>query len=563
MTLAAHPSQKRLSFWYKTDNSSTIFAMVNRGRSKGCVTCKQRRVKCDEAKPECGLCERLGLRCGGYSPKCAQRLVFKDQTHKFVRKGQARHKTTENALVRTPSPRSAPEPDTAVAFFLGQYAGQGRETASARGLFEILIPAYNSQPKESSLALAVSATAKMVLSLWRYGPRGLAVPHTAYTEAVSSVLKTLQNERARKDPTTVIAIVMLQIYENVVAVYNLRPATRMHQSGAVSLLPYLATDKTTNAGKNIRRFVFHTEIASAIREKKPLDSRLGIANTHGSNPSSMLDAIGAEVALLQASHTWLRGQNTHSSGSRSAVVEHIQEARRIDGHLLAWQQSVPAHWRPRRLGRHDMDWSIPTYQDTCEIYTTCQVAAIWNLWRVQRLILATIIADSHQRLQGVPVSMDTGGEAVQELVDGICYSVPFYLGNRSKPMSLSDFTDSSISYPTDTTSYTSEFYTTTTRSEHTSHIIPQGPWHMLSPLSRLLSLFADGSGLAIAPFVRIGQLEWVREQFLRVTLLLHISSVQGKYAKPRSRALTPEDERAETEMLAKVVRSGLRFMSGS
>ncbi|KAL9578287.1 MAG: hypothetical protein Q9212_005812 [Teloschistes hypoglaucus] len=34
-------------------------------RSKGCRTCRQRRVKCDEAQPECGQCLRLGRQCPG------------------------------------------------------------------------------------------------------------------------------------------------------------------------------------------------------------------------------------------------------------------------------------------------------------------------------------------------------------------------------------------------------------------------------------------------------------------------------------------------------------------
>ncbi|KAF2718117.1 hypothetical protein K431DRAFT_287969 [Polychaeton citri CBS 116435] len=32
----------------------------------GCVTCKKRRVKCDEVKPACGRCLRADLTCGGY-----------------------------------------------------------------------------------------------------------------------------------------------------------------------------------------------------------------------------------------------------------------------------------------------------------------------------------------------------------------------------------------------------------------------------------------------------------------------------------------------------------------
>ncbi|CAH0053713.1 unnamed protein product [Clonostachys solani] len=33
----------------------------------GCRTCRRRHAKCDEERPECGACSRLGLKCGGYS----------------------------------------------------------------------------------------------------------------------------------------------------------------------------------------------------------------------------------------------------------------------------------------------------------------------------------------------------------------------------------------------------------------------------------------------------------------------------------------------------------------
>lgn len=43
-------------------------------RSKtGCITCKQRKKKCDEAKPGCQNCRRNNLECGGYKGKAAQR----------------------------------------------------------------------------------------------------------------------------------------------------------------------------------------------------------------------------------------------------------------------------------------------------------------------------------------------------------------------------------------------------------------------------------------------------------------------------------------------------------
>ncbi|KAF2490562.1 hypothetical protein BU16DRAFT_158515 [Lophium mytilinum] len=41
--------------------------MVGVARSKGCRACVKQRVKCDEARPECGRCKRFGRECPGYT----------------------------------------------------------------------------------------------------------------------------------------------------------------------------------------------------------------------------------------------------------------------------------------------------------------------------------------------------------------------------------------------------------------------------------------------------------------------------------------------------------------
>ncbi|GKU08037.1 hypothetical protein FLAG1_09615 [Fusarium langsethiae] len=54
--------------------------MVNRGgRSKACITCKRRRVKCDNGKPHCQRCEKAGLSCEGYITY----EEFVDETKRF------------------------------------------------------------------------------------------------------------------------------------------------------------------------------------------------------------------------------------------------------------------------------------------------------------------------------------------------------------------------------------------------------------------------------------------------------------------------------------------------
>ena len=137
-------SRQNLSFRHL---SSPSLAMVNRGCSGGCVTCKDRRVKCDEAKPDCRACQRLRLRCGGYRAKPA-RLKFKDQGHKFNKdQGHKFNSGPHRAVVLSrangvehPGPGPLINLDIAVPFFLRNYADLGRDMESTRGFFELLIP---------------------------------------------------------------------------------------------------------------------------------------------------------------------------------------------------------------------------------------------------------------------------------------------------------------------------------------------------------------------------------------------------------------------------------------
>lgn len=59
--------------------------MVNTGKpSGGCGVCRERRIKCDETKPECLKCIRSGRTCSGYS----NGFKLRDQTQKTILKAR-------------------------------------------------------------------------------------------------------------------------------------------------------------------------------------------------------------------------------------------------------------------------------------------------------------------------------------------------------------------------------------------------------------------------------------------------------------------------------------------
>jgi hypothetical protein len=294
------------------------------------------------------------------------------------------------------------------------------------------------------------------------------------------------------------------------------------------------------------------------------------------NPSVALDNIGASIAELQATHL-------HYPSSSQADEDLKAEAKRIDDKLVAWARSVPLDWKPIRLtSGQGFDSSIPSYMRQCDNYPSCQIANIWNLWRLQRLVLLTLtlgsfdldstlrdddlsqLVEEEKRIQGKGRSEDVAlytdvalhKEVAQELVDAVCFSIPFYLGNRTLPASMADFTNPDIILLPRSPSTAPDNDPGMLSDEHKGHIIAQGPWHIMSPLSRLLTLFSEHPMLA--SLLRPGQCQWIRAQFMRLMTIMNISAPTGYGYGIDS----DKDVGATADFLAKQVRKGAMFMSG-
>lgn len=301
------------------------------------------------------------------------------------------------------------------------------------------------------------------------------------------------------------------------------------------------------------------------------------------NPSLVLDVIGVSVAEFEADYIRLVNQDGTKLPSRQDLEDWRAEANRIDKQLLDWARNVPDHWQPRKLTTgQDIDESIPTYRSVCEVYPSCQIANVWNLWRFQRLLLIKITIDCLQKTiqlfqveltkyqaSGVVDDIFECKETVQKLVDSVCYSVPFFLGNRTRQSTITDFTDSEILIPSyhlpapgDKKSLnTKDHDAGGSRDDHRLPVIAQGPWHVMSPLSHLLTLFSENNGQLLA--LRPGQQEWIQEQFQRVTTLLHLSPKDHGEDKQASFDLSASRAgNIKTDYLARGVRKGLIFMSG-
>jgi hypothetical protein len=115
-----------------------------------------------------------------------------------------------------------------------------------------------------------------------------------------------------------------------------------------------------------------------------------------------------------------------------------------DAHLATWPQSIPDSWHPVRVQS-----SVESY-DGCDVYPDLIIMGHYNSWRCRRIKL---------------------GFAVQEMVDGICASVPFMIGDRKGPAALGE---PGAKYPHLEGSPTSE--------AHYRAASAKGGWYLIGPL---------------------------------------------------------------------------------
>ncbi|KAK2053858.1 hypothetical protein LY76DRAFT_649539 [Colletotrichum caudatum] len=242
-----------------TSNEPTVDRKAKLSRTStpkvrtGCITCKKRRVKCDEAKPHCGNCLQSRRRCDGY-------LV-----------GPKKNKTSAPAQIcwdsrqvvsraQAPSPTAQPQLDTDARDFpndagllyfqefVDLLRGPWMGAPSGGDLWLVMLP----QLARSNTTLRSAAMAIGALSVWcrqsAFGSlRAVTAPShpirredAHYFNAVTHYCHSLKLQRSRSSlQDAVFLSVLLLFFESL---RGDRKAALDHVNHALSLLLAIVTD---------------------------------------------------------------------------------------------------------------------------------------------------------------------------------------------------------------------------------------------------------------------------------------------------------------------------------
>ena len=221
------------------------------------------------------------------------------------------------------------------------------------------------------------------------------------------------------------------------------------------------------------------------------------------NPGTLLDLMCVEVAnlLADAKHSSSPEPRADKTKRTDSPFNLLVQAQTLDAKLSSWPTFVPIDWVPIQVSAERIPKSVietSLYGESCDIYPDIMVCSTWNEWRTARLmVLGLITRFGHKE------SREQAILRIQELVDGICASVPFVLGDRTEPGNVYG---AQINYPTPSDKPRS--------MEHQQTATAYGGWSLFAPFKETMN---------IRMYLRKGQYEWLSRQLLRLAKMYGVT----------------------------------------
>ncbi|KAF2109956.1 hypothetical protein BDV96DRAFT_229807 [Lophiotrema nucula] len=267
--------------------------MVNTGKpSQGCLTCRRRRVKCDEGKPDCNRCIKLKIDCEWKDEwssmlrrqeKWAAKKVVQ-RVERVQKKRDLEERRTQSASPAPSQPRpflvnavslpSQPQigPEVfAINLFYSDYSF----TAASCPFLYLVQPLYMREDSPSCLHSIVPAVALASAAKQQRRHDLMAAAHEHYGTALRKLVHCLADPEIAKQDATLITVFLLGLYEFISAdCFPDKPAPYLtHGPGRLALLRLRGRDQfNSRDGRNIFIILYHEQlISSLLGNGEPLD----------------------------------------------------------------------------------------------------------------------------------------------------------------------------------------------------------------------------------------------------------------------------------------------------
>ncbi|KAK4493648.1 hypothetical protein PRZ48_014833 [Zasmidium cellare] len=373
--------------------------------STGCSLCRQRHVKCDETKPDCNRCLRLGRACPGYRDTCG--IIIQDVTARVNAKYQ-RHKsigrpqTRLSEMLRTiPDDRLA----ASVAFLFAEYV----QTSSLlkRPYFEYLPQLYNASESTSALALTVTFTAALAARLY-FGDH---IGGVALAERGSKALRAMQaaviNPKESARDETLLAVLCLDFAEHLASRSDAAAASRAHIKGALLLVQHRPPQSFAN----------------------PVSASL----ITGTSSIVLLSALWSNGEMrTQDALAILPDVDVRQQGPYAEL--HQLLSRELDSDMDWWLQSLPPEWQTLLI--QPTSPSSVVAKNTTTNASTLEMTFILAQWHCTKLLalrlLYAAVISQRPHFPGQDLICEDVLSRVQSVTNNLCNLVSL-IANTAPP----------------------------------------------------------------------------------------------------------------------------------
>ncbi|KAL4779775.1 hypothetical protein BJX76DRAFT_351539 [Aspergillus varians] len=422
--------------------------MVRHGKlSKGCQTCRKRKIKCDQSSPSCSQCRKAGWVCPQYGDSVGRMFQYHDPSRFSTdQRGLSQdidhaatslqrmngHSTPHNADHYSIPGYTVPNEikqslnDRAINYFL--ITNAFRDDAGLRGFYEYL-PTYNMRTDKEVLTSLTAA------ALAAYGNRLrdrdlLKRARVYYGRSLRLVNRALESPMNAVRNSTMVSILLLNTFEGLTSEGPRSMAySDGHVRGVMMVMKLRGQSlMDTRQGQQIFLHMCRCLITYCTIRPARVPADVIILRKHAckhldtKDPAWMLDEMMIKLANLRA------GVHDGEFPNHRSIIDLAVE---LDGELSLLSNDMHVAWgfgkcKPPESGSH-----LPTYH---HFYPDLWVAYIWNYIHTCRLLLQGEIRDQLAQLSATSpsLSMEIHGrwvqsrQIMQRLISDICASVPQY-----------------------------------------------------------------------------------------------------------------------------------------
>ncbi|KAI0128166.1 hypothetical protein F4776DRAFT_198306 [Hypoxylon sp. NC0597] len=469
--------------------------------SRGCLRCRQRRVKCDQGRPSCQRCIKRNEICEGYRDDTA--IVFRSETEKVIERANAaaaalvssstassrtsrrRSRSTDNksnssrlitvfadpssfteqeaASLKLLEPfpwaktvlthlRPAPE-DKVVDRFMDKYVMYPCSETSSPGFLEHLPSLFKDVNVEGRFALrwAVRAAAYADLSRAQNNDALASKALHCYGMALSALSESLSTSNKVPDDYDLMTAVMLDIFETFfVEDSTMRGA---HAQGMAQILRLRGADQIYSPrGWSLFRLAHHRIQKQQLAfNLKPLDeSEHWISQLSDDMPSVRLEKDALRISQTCERARTLQESIANGNSSIYDILEMVHELIKLDQEVAGWRQKP--EWSFKTLNVSDLpefDPSVRPLTNTVQLHPDLWLAYEWNYHRTARSIGHQQLLNCLNTAMGTPdldaltreslrVLIEQFTETIRLLSDEVLSTVPQSFGDIDRLGRLHD-----------------------------------------------------------------------------------------------------------------------------